>query len=148
MPHHHICLSIPSYLPYRHPFHPMSSYLPYHHPCHVITTFVFHWVCLAIVSLAIALSLLNSFVINENHIQHSPHFTLMENSKHSPPLTTMTKDNLLCQCCTYFDIGFHFSLLFNNSSCHHISPLTKLGYLTNLLEFILTFHILEWYLRW
>ena len=44
-------------------------------------------------------------------LQQHPYLVLMETSKHSPPLTTMTKDNPLFQCCTYFDIGF-LSLLF------------------------------------
>ena len=106
------------------PCHAMSSYLPYHHPCHVITTLVFHWVCPVIISTGY------SFVIREHlwyqwqlYTQQSPPLALMATSKHSPPLTTMTKDNLLCQCCTYFDIGFPIFLLSNNSPCHHISPL-------------------------
>ena len=75
--------------------------------------------------------------------QQSPPLELMETSKNSPPLKTMTKDNLLCQCCTYFDIGFPVFLLSGNSPYDHISHLTKIGYLTNVLSFILTFIVLE-----
>ena len=46
-----------TYIPYHHSCQVMSSYLPYHHP---------YWVCPAIVSLVIPLSLLNSFDINDD----------------------------------------------------------------------------------
>ena len=75
--------------------------------------------------------------------QYRP-LALMETYKHSPPLTTMAKDNLLCQCCTYFDIGFPIFLLYDNSPYHHISPLlTELCYLINVLYFILTLPLLH-----
>ena len=106
----------------QHMCHATSSTMP----CHAITTLVFHWVCHAIISTGY------SFVILE-HLWHQwqlytqiyqqyPPLALMETSKNSPPLTTMTKENLLWQCCTYLDIGFYVSLLFYNSSYHHISP--------------------------
>ena len=140
--HHHI--------PCHHMCHATSSTIP----CHAITTLVFHWVFHVIISTGY------SFVICEHlwhqwqlHTQQSSPLALMATSKHSPPLTTMTKDNLLCQWCTYFDIGFPIFLLFDNSPYYHISPLlTGLCYLINVLWFILTFPLLQqvlgWYLNW
>ena len=72
-------------------------------------------------------------------------FALMATFKHSPPLTTMTKDNLLYQYSTYFDIGFHVFLLSDNSPCHHISPLlTEIGYLIHVLSFNISFATGSW----
>ena len=135
---------------YHHMFHATSSTMP----CHAITTLVFHWVCPIIISTSY------SFVIHENlwhqwqlYTQQYPPLALIERYKNSPPLTTMTKDNLLCQCCTYFDIGFHVFLLSDNSPYHNISHLlTELCYLINVLSFILTLpflqEVLGWYLNW
>ena len=87
-------------------------------------SFVFYWVHLANMSIGY------SFVIPELlwhqwklYSQHSPHLELMETSKHSPPLTIMTKDNLLCHCCTHFDIGFLVFLISDNYPFQHISSL-------------------------
>ena len=52
--------------------------------------------------------------------QQYPPLALMETSKHSPPLTTMTNDNLYC--CTHFDIGFHV-FFFLTTPLVIISPL-------------------------
>ena len=56
-----------------------------HHTCHII-----------IHVMSFPFSLMKSFDINDNHNQHSPPLELMEISNHSPPLTTMINDNMLC----------------------------------------------------
>ena len=78
--------------------------------------------------------------------QQYPPLALMETSKHFPPLTTMTKDNLYC--CTNFDIGFHV-FFFLTMPHVIISPLFCLDLvITNVLSFILIFpflqHVFEW----
>ena len=85
-------------------------------PCHYFLcySFVLHWVCPAIMSLVIPLSLLNSFDINDNSIQHYSPLALMGTSKNSPPLTTMTKDNLLCLSSLYsFNLTWYWPLCYD-----------------------------------
>ena len=149
MPCHHIFHIIIYAMP--------CHYISYHHPCHVITTFVFHWVCTAIISLVIPLSLLNSFDINHDPCNGSfvfyrfhpatvsigYSFIIREilwhqwqlYSQHYPPLTTMTKDNLLCHCCTHFDIGFPVFLFSSNCPYQHISSFKLFSSLTFLTGF-------------
>ena len=59
----------------------------------------------------------------------------MVKSKHSPPLTTMTKDNLVCHCCTHFDIGFPIFLLSDNFPYQHISSFKLFASVTLLTRF-------------
>ena len=154
MPHPQLCHAMPSLfydIIIRTPSYSMSLYVS----CHILNSSMR---CHHYLSLSLSLSWHHIhwllFFIHKHlwhqwklYTQQYPPLALMVTPKHSPPLTIMTKDNLLRQCCTYFDIGFPISLLFNNSSFHHISPLTELGYLTNVLSFMLTFHVLEWYLN-
>ena len=92
-------------------------------------SFCFYWVHPATMSIGYPFVILELLWHQwQLYSQQSPPLALMATSKHSPPLTTMTKDNLLCHCCTHFDIGFLVFLLCDNSHCHHISPLlTGLG---------------------
>ena len=119
----------------------ISSFMPCIH--YLCLSFDLYWVHLAFMSFTYPLSFMNYFDINDNYnpyFQQYPPLALMATSKHSPPLTTMTKDNLLYQCCTYFDIWFLVFLLSDNSPCHHISPLlTKLGYLISVSSFKISF---------
>ena len=116
------------------PCHSILSSISLSIPCHVIISSIsssmwcHHYLCLSL-SLSFHHILGYSFVIRELlwhqwqiYYQQYPPLALMETSKHSPPLTTMTKDNLLC----YW--GFPVFLLSDNSPYHHISPLlTGLG---------------------
>ena len=118
MPHPQLCHHIPCH----HMCHATSSTMP----CHPITTLVFslslschhiHWLFLCH-----SWTPLTSMTTITQIFQQSPPLSLMATSKHSPPLTTMTKDNLLC----YW--GFHVFLISDNSPYHHISTLlTQLG---------------------
>ena len=156
MPHPQLCNAMPTYVS----CHILNYAMPCHHYFSLSLSLSWHhihwlyYVCHAIISTGY------SFVIRE-HLWHQwklytqpyPPLALMETSKHSPPLTTMTKDNLLCQCCTYFDIGFPLFLLYDNSPYHHISRLLIwLCYLINVLSFILTLPFLQQvlgsYLNW
>ena len=148
IPCHHMCNATSSTMPYSSTmlYSSNMSYFSCHHylslslslSCHHI-----HWLFLCH-----SWTPLTSIKIITQMYQQSPPLALISSSKHSPPLITMTKDNLLCQCCTYFDIRFPISLIFDNSSYHHISPLTEFGYLTNVLSFILTFPFLQQVLGW
>ena len=91
---------------------------------HIMEYFIFYSINPATMSIGY------SFVIPELlwhqwqlYYQQYPPLALMETSKNSPPLTIMTKDNLLYQCCTHFDIGFPVFLLSDNYPCQHISSL-------------------------
>ena len=135
-----------SFIIIRTPSYSMSSYvschiLNYAMPCHhylslslSLSCHHIHWLFLCH-----SWTTLTSMTTITQSFQQSTHLALMETSKHSPPLTTMIKDNLLCQCCTYFDIGFPVFLFYENIPYHHISPLwTEMCYLINVLSFILT----------
>ena len=116
---------------------PTLSHMSHLHPWHVITSFIFHWVFSAIISLVIPLSLLNFFNTNDNYIQHSPPLALMETSKHSPPLTRMKKDNLLFPWCSHLDEEFPIFLFFDNWPCQYISSFKKFSYFLLFLLFFL-----------
>ena len=152
---HHICHNIihamsslpftfTEFVPPSYPWLLLNSFDITDDPCN--GSFVFY--CFHPASMSIGYS----FVIHELlwhqwqlYSQQSPPLALMATSKHSPPLTTMTKDNLLYQFCTHFDIGFLIFLLSDNSPCHHISPLlTELGYLIHVLSFNISFAIGSW----
>ena len=83
------------------------------------------------------LSFKNYFDINDNYnpyCQQYPPLALMETSKHSPPLTMTTKDNLLCSYCNHLDREFLIFLIFDNYPCQYISSFKKFS---SLLLFLL-----------